>query len=358
MKINMCSETILYNIIGDGVHTSYMDCIELLKDCKDLEVVINNEGLGDIMHSHTYGPYYFWRGLKYRGKKILTVHVIPDSIKGTLPAWKLLMPFAKWYLKQVYSYADVCIAISPEVENTIKSMGVKTKIISLCNPILSSKWKRTPELRKKGRNILGLKENEFCVIGVGVLENRKGCMDFIEIGKQVPTIQFRWVGGRPWGLMTDGKRKLDRKIANASGNCKFAGMYSLSDMPSLYAAGDVFIFPSYQENSPLAPIEAAASGMPVIFRDIQEYKLLYTNQYLKAKNNKEFVDWILKLHSVKEEYEKAQAISIGLTLQFDKNEIRTQLLEIYKTLYANNIALAGNFSLQNNLSFQNNLDCT
>jgi 1,2-diacylglycerol-3-alpha-glucose alpha-1,2-galactosyltransferase len=335
MKINLCSETALYKMQGDGVHTSYMDCMEILKESKDFELVLNNDGVGDIMHSHTFGPYFFWRGLKYRGKKILTVHTIPDSIRDTLLAWKLLMPLAKWYLKRVYSFANICIAISPEVENTIKSMGIKTRIVRLNNPILPDKWKRTPALREKGRKLLGLKDNDFCVLGVGVLENRKGCIDFIKIGEQIPDVQFRWVGGRPWGVMTDSRREINKEIAGAPDNIKFAGMFTLVDMPSLYAAGDMFIFPSYQENCPLAPMEAAASGMPVIFRDIPEYKLLYKNPYLIANNNQAFVDWIQKLKSDKEEYKRGLTISEKLILQFDKNEISKQLIALYKSFNNN-----------------------
>ena len=120
MKINVCSETIILGMKGEGVNTATLNFIDLLKENDDVEVLINNEGVGDIMHSHTYGPYYFWRGLRYKGKRVLTVHVIPDSIRGSIPFSKVFMPFVKWYFKHVYSYADVCIAISPMVEETIK----------------------------------------------------------------------------------------------------------------------------------------------------------------------------------------------------------------------------------------------
>ena len=83
MKINVCSETEILNMHGEGIDTSFLNCVELLNENKDVEVVINSEGLGDIMHCHTYGPYFFWRGLKYKGKKVYTAHVIPDSAKGT-----------------------------------------------------------------------------------------------------------------------------------------------------------------------------------------------------------------------------------------------------------------------------------
>ena len=72
MKINVCSETELLHMHGEGVSTSFLNCVDLLNEKKDVEVVINSQGLGDIMHCHTYGPYYFIRGLKYKGKKVFS----------------------------------------------------------------------------------------------------------------------------------------------------------------------------------------------------------------------------------------------------------------------------------------------
>src|ERR1035437_3898394 len=100
LKIHLVSET-TFAVKGNGVHTAFMDLIKLMKEKNDIQVVINGEGYGDVFHSHTYGPYYFWKGRRYKGKRIFTVHVIPDSIKGSLPGWRALMPFAKWYFKLV-----------------------------------------------------------------------------------------------------------------------------------------------------------------------------------------------------------------------------------------------------------------
>jgi 1,2-diacylglycerol-3-alpha-glucose alpha-1,2-galactosyltransferase len=332
LKINVCSETALLRMKGEGVNTAFIDCVELLKEGKDVDVVVNQEERGDLMHSHTYGPYYFLRGLAYRNKKILTVHVIPDSIKGSLPWAKTLMPFVKWYFKQVYSYADVCIAISPMVEKVIRDLGVQSKIVRLSNPLQLEKWKRTKELRAKGRAILGLKENEFCVIGVGQLQQRKGPQDFIEIGKQIPNAQFRWIGGRPFGLMTEGIKKLNKQIDEAPANIQFAGLFSLEDMPCLYAAADMMLFLSYQENSPLAPIEAAASGIPVIYRNLEEYRLLYHNEYLKASTNAQFTDWVNQLMNDENTYSHGVKVSQQLITQFEKENIRRQLMRLYRNV--------------------------
>jgi 1,2-diacylglycerol-3-alpha-glucose alpha-1,2-galactosyltransferase len=109
----------------------------------------------------------------------------------------------------------------------------------------------------------------------------------------------------------------------------------LDKMPFIYAAADILLFPSYQENCPLAPLEAAASGMPVVFRDLKEYTLLYNNAYLKANTTKEFIDLTRRLIQDKLFYVEGIKISIQLITQFDKNKIRTQLINLYQELYKN-----------------------
>jgi len=334
MKVHLVSETI-FTAKGNGVHTAFMDLVALLKEKNDIRVVVNGEGFGDVFHSHTYGPYYFWKGRRYKGKRIYTVHVIPDSIKGSLPKWKIFMPFVKWYFKKVYAYADVCIAISPMVEHAIKDLGVKTRIVKIYNPVILDEWKRTAEMRKTGREMLGISDNEFVVLGVGQLEGRKGVEDFLDIAESFPDSRFVWAGGRPFGMMTEGIARINTRVEKAEGQIKFTGMIELDKMPFIYAAADMLIFPSYQENCPLAPLEAAASGIPVIFRDLKEYTLLYDNTYLKANTTREFIDLTRRLIQDKSFYEEGIKISKQLITQFDKNKIRAQLINLYQELYEN-----------------------
>ena len=334
IKIHVVSES-TYTGQGNGVHTAFMDLIDLLKEKNDIQVVINGEGYGDVLHCHTYGPYYFWKGRHYKGKKVYTVHVIPDSIKGSLPQWKVLMPFVKWYFKKIYSYSDVCIAISPMVEQAILNLGVKTRIVKIYNPVILDEWKRTSERRKVGREMLGLSADDFVVLGVGQLEGRKGIEDFLDIAESIPEAKFVWAGGRPFGVFTEGIVRINNRVAKTEGQVKFTGMLELDKMPFIYAAADLLLFPSYQENCPLAPLEAAASGMPVVFRDLKEYTLLYENPYLKANTIKEFIDLTHRLIHDKSFYDEGIKISEKLITQFDKNKIRSQLINLYQELYKN-----------------------
>lgn len=342
MKIHIVSETKNF-IQGNGVHTAFVDHTELMKSADDVEVVVNHEGYGDVFHSHTYGLYYFLRGLGYKGRRVHTVHVIPDSIKGSLPRWKMFMPFVKWYFRQVYSFADVCIAISPRVEEAIRETGAKTEIVRIYNPIQTEKWGATPVRRRKGRELLGVGEDDFVVLGVGQLQARKGVEDFIAVAREIPEARFVWVGGRPFKAMTEGVARIDCQIESAPDNVRFAGMLELDQMPVVYAAADMLLFPSYQENCPLAPMEAAASGLPVVFRDLPEYRSLYEHTYIKGKNNEDFVRITRRMMSDRYYYANGAILSEILLKQFDKRIIRQKLIDLYRHL-AEKI---GNYSFSN-----------
>lgn len=95
------------------------------------------------------------------------------------------------------------------------------------------------------------------------------------------------------------------------------------------------LFPSYQENCPLAPIEAAACGMPVIYRDIEEYKSLYMSPYIKAGSLEEFISLTQRMTREKEFYNEGLKISQQLLIQFDKDIIREKLIHVYKSLLNN-----------------------
>ncbi len=332
LRVHVISET-PFLMKGQGVHTAFVDHVDLLKSKDDIHVFVNGEGMGDVFHSHTYGPYYFWKGFRYKKRRIYTVHVIPDSIKGSLPAWKFFMPFVRWYLRRVYNYADVCIAISPMVEEAIKSLKAKTKVVKIFNPLHTDKFAPRPELRSAARKLLDIPKNAFVVLGVGQIEPRKGVETFLEAALACPELNFVWVGGRPFGIMTEGIHKLNQLIAQSSGNVKFPGLFELDKMPLIYNAADLFLFPSHQENCPLAPLEAAAAELPVIFRDIQEYTKLYENPYMKAGNTQEFISLIKKLSADKNYYDESKLISKQLLTQFDKSRIREKLLSLYNDVY-------------------------
>lgn len=334
MKVHLVCET-SFGMKGNGVHTAYIDSLEMLREDRELDIVVNNEGEGDVFHSHSYGPYYFWKGRKYKGRRVYTVHVIPDTGRGSYQLWRLTMPLGKWYLKKVYEYADVCIAISPMVARAVRESGAKTRIVNLVNPLPLERWKYTEEKRRKGREMLGLDANDFVVLGVGQLIERKGIKDFLDVAEAIPSLKFVWAGGRPWGLLSHGFIRIGIRMSRAPGNVSFTGMLGLDKMPFVYAAADMMLFPSYQENCPMAPIEAAACGLPVVFRDLEEYKLLFRNPYLKAGSTSEFIELTGRLYHDKSFFREGKRLSEELVKQFDKDTIKKKMKGLYHSLAVN-----------------------
>ena len=183
--------------------------------------------------------------------------------------------------------------------------------------------------------MLKLSENEFVVLGVGQLTARKGIEDFLDIAEAIPEVKFVWAGGRPFKGFTEGIKRINKRLDNAGKNVINIGQINLEDMPKIYAAADLMLFPSYQENCPLAPIEAAACGMPVIYRDIEEYRSLYENPYISAGSIEEFITLTKRMIIDRQFYNEGLKISEQLLRQFDKDIIRKKLIDIYQSLLNN-----------------------
>lgn len=339
MKIHIISETEF--ISGShGIHSAFLDHINLLEDIDDIDVTVNGEGNGDLLHSHTYGPYFLWKGWQYKGRRILTVHVVPETIAGAFPMQKYLLPFLRWYFKQIYAFADVCIAISPQTEKIVKQLSDNTRIVRINTPIKLGKWEYSLEKRHIGRRLLGLKPDEFVVLGVGKMQQEKGIDDFLTVAESIPQVRFVWVGSRNFGRLTDSVKQLDYRISHAPNNVKFAGVISPWQMPYVYAACDMLLYTPLNGSNAIVPLEAAACGIPVIFRDLDEYQGLFQSKYLKVADNKGFIEVVKNLQTDPEFYEIAANISKKLILQFDGVRIRQQLIKLYQELLDNTISSA------------------
>lgn len=283
IRVNIISESGGFK--AQGVHTAFVDMVEALKKRPEVECMVNVPDQGDILHAHTFGPAYWTRRHRYKGRRVMTAHVIPASFIGSLIGWKLWMPIAEWYLRVAYNSAEVVLAVAPHVKVDLERIGVKTRIEVLTNPVNVDRFYVDPELREAGRAKLGLSPDQKVALSVGQVQPRKGVAEFIEAAKLCPDVTFLWFGGRPFGGLTDSVKALDAQIAAAPANVKFPGTVDLEDMPAIYSASDLLFFPSWQENCALAINEAMACGVPMLLKDNPEYPPLYgADNYLKAKD--------------------------------------------------------------------------
>jgi len=101
------------------------------------------------------------------------------------------------------------------------------------------------------------------VLSVGTPEPRKNLLGTIKIfervAREVPDAALLLVGGDGWG-----SDPIAERIAQSPARIIQTGRVDFDDLTRLYASADCFLFPSLLEGFGLPPLEAMASGTPVV----------------------------------------------------------------------------------------------
>jgi 1,2-diacylglycerol-3-alpha-glucose alpha-1,2-galactosyltransferase len=327
--INLISDT-EYSAKDHGVHTAYLNYAAMLEE-NNQKVVKNSFKKADVTSIHTAGPIGLFKLLTSK-PTVVTAHIIPDSFVGSLIGVKYWYGLLKWYLTFFYSRANLVLAVSPKVENELIKMGVKSKIKLFPNPINTKIFKRDFEAQSREREKLGISKDDFVVLGAGQIQTRKGIADFIETARKLPNIKFVWIGGQPFKTITEVDKKLSEEIKKKPDNVLLPGVFGYNEMPAIYNTADVFMLPSFQENAPMAVIEAASCGLPVVLRDLPEYKMLYKNGfYIGAKDN-DFTGVIKRLYEDKKYYNENVIEAKKLSLEFSFKTLGPLLIKNYQSL--------------------------
>lgn len=334
ITVNIVSESDI-SIQGHGVHTAYLEMASALEAHDDLVVVRGGFGrkvVCDIVHIHTVGSYACRKLLQKGPIKVVSAHLVPDSFVGSLVGAKTWRGVAGLYLRWFYNRADLLIAVSPSTAGELKSLGVKTPITTLDNSIDISRYKNnTTGSRLKIRRQLGIKDDTFVVIGAGQVQPRKRVDCFIRAAKACPDIHFIWVGGMPFGVLAADYNEMKLMIDSAPSNVHFTGVVPLDSMPAYYHAADVFWLPSIQETFGLVVVEGAASGLPVMLRDIDDYEETFANYVVKADDSND-IDILKKLRDDTSFREKYTKLSSKLAEKFDSKRATDKLVGIYRDL--------------------------
>lgn len=292
MRINLISESVFFPK-GHGVHTAFLNVASLLKS-RHNKVLINSFAPADVVHIHTVGLLGLFKLLTSK-TTVVSAHIIPDSLKGSLVGEKYWGKLASQYLTFFYNKADHMIAVAPKVEEQLRAINVTTPVDIIPNAIDTTRFTLNKEHKTKTRKEFGIDEHAFVAIASGQVQTRKGVSDFIEAARSTPEITFVWAGGTPFQMANEQDETLKKELESLPSNMHFIGTVSYEKMPNVYNMADVFFFPSYQENAPMSVIEAGASSLPLLLRDLPEYKKLYKDNYIAASNQKEFLIYLDKL---------------------------------------------------------------
>jgi 1,2-diacylglycerol-3-alpha-glucose alpha-1,2-galactosyltransferase len=144
-------------------------------------------------------------------------------------------------------------------------------------------------------------------------------------------MQFVWVGGMPFGKMAAEHAAMEQLMSLAPPNVTFTGIIPFEQMCEYYRAADVFFLPSAQETFGLVVVEAAAAGLPVVLRDIPDYKETFKADAVMATDDT-FAGELIKLRSDKKYYDKVRAASGRIAKRYDSHQGAKALVKLYKSL--------------------------
>lgn len=328
----MISET-TFTVRGHGVHTAFIEMTKGVSALPQLDVIVNKFRKADVTHIQTIGFYSALHLISPRGgKKVVSVHVIPDSLIGSIKGAEKVAWLSKAYLTWFYGKADMLLPVSEETQNSLQNdMKLTNPSQVLFNTVNSVEYITTSLDKEAARKTLGIKPNEFVVMGNGQVQPRKRFDAFVAVAKQLPDVKFIWVGGIPFKSLGADHKHMQELIDTAPKNVTVTGVIELEEVRTYLKASNAFMLPSDQENHPLAMLEAAASGLPIVVRDIPQYDSAFGNDILRG-TDATFAEIIQKLQSNKSYYEAAVKGSMLIAQRFDTPQAAQELLAIYTTL--------------------------
>lgn len=320
---------------GQGVASAYRELVNLLNNVNQntYHLTVNKNITADVTHYHTVDFLFYLStfAAKKRGMKVGYVHFLPETIEGSLKLLPGIKTLFNRYLISFYRRMDWLVVVNPSFIPKLKAYGIHKEKIKYIPNFVSKKMFHPVDQEKKiaKRKKYGISENAFVVIGAGQIQYRKGILDFIEVAKQLPNIQFIWAGGFSFGKITAGYNEFKKIYDNPPENVKFTGILDRSTMNDYYNLSDVLFLPSYNELFPMAILEAMNSGLPILIRNLELYTVILDGFCVKGDTIEAFVATIQRLENDRDYYEEAKENAAKGANHYSEE----RLWEIWKDFY-------------------------
>ena len=284
----------------------------------------------DLLHLNNMGPksvVYARRARKKDVPVIIHAHQTAADFEESFAFSNILAKPLRPYLEFAYGLGDHLICPSEHNRSVIEEYtDTPTTVIS--NGFDPEKLAGYEALREEYLDRYDL--DPPVVFTVGHVIPRKGLEAFVETARELPDLDFVWFGYlNPTGKTVDRvlrSRETQRLVESAPENVTFTGY--VEDIRGAYAAGDIFFFPTKNENEGMALLEAMAVGKPPVVSDIPTFEWLEDGRHC-LKATEDFATPIAELRDPERRREigdRAKEKSSAFTL----DRIGTELVALYK----------------------------
>lgn len=322
MKINIFVEDLLF-LKYIGCSTAAKTLYRELSRMPDIDISWNSKSSDfDVVHYHSFGPLSLLNRKYSRGVKILTAHSTPRINAGNLAFSGMI----NQYYPDVYRQFDHIINISVPCQRDINEILPEMSSTLIPNGIDREIFKHDAQKRKRFRERFNIDDDEKVVLTVAQQTPRKGMYDFMELSKRHPEIKWVWVGGFPYGIFSADYFKINRMKKKCGKNVIFPGF--IPDVTEAYSGADAFFMPSYAETFGLVILEALACSLPVVARDIPEFRELFENGVHLFKSLDEVSSVLKDDYTLRQNSEGARQ----LTEKFDIKRVARIHYDLYRRL--------------------------
>lgn len=248
----------------------------------------------DILHINTYlvNSNSIIAKARKEGKGVIYhAHSTEEDFRNSYIFSNQIAPTFKKYLVSLYSQADEIITPTPYSKKLIESYGINLPITAISNGIDLKRFSYDEAKVKAFRKYFSLKEDDKVILGVGLLFERKGLLDFFEVARSLPEYKFIWFGDTP---LVSVPNTIKTAIDSRPMNVIMPGYVKGAIIEGAYLDSACFFFPSYEETEGIVVLEALASRQQLIVRDIGAFDpwLKHGFNCYKANDNQEFISLI------------------------------------------------------------------
>jgi 1,2-diacylglycerol-3-alpha-glucose alpha-1,2-galactosyltransferase len=323
LTVNVLTDPGPFKLGADGVLDAFQECLGRLGEHPDLELRVDDSRPADLLHHLGFGPAFFYRGTRAGGRRLCTVQ-LPAESSGLS---ELARPIVRGFLRAVCDRADAVIATTPDSARQLRALGTAAAIRTMPGTV-SARFTPSAELRQLGRSRLGLGDDRPVVLGMGGLRREDGIADFAATARSLPEALFLWVD-QDAGRGPSDAVGVDAFVADGPSNLRFAGALPETDLPAVFNAADLLLHTALHADRPRTPLSAAACGLPLVLRELPEYRSLLRGECLSAFESVGYVAAVRRLLASATERARWAALSRRLAEPYRLAPVTDAVASLY-----------------------------
>ena len=284
----------------------------------------------DVAHCNVIGPGSV-AVARHAGREgiplVLHSHVTAEDFGGSFRFSAEVAPALRRYLRWFYSQADLVLCPSEYTRRNLESYPIEAPIRPITNGVDAERLAGFEGLREEYRHRYDLAG--MVVFAVGNVFERKGLSTFCELALATD-YDFAWFGHYDTGPQAS--PTVTRWVEDPPPNVTFTGW--VDDVRDAYGAGDVYLFPTKDENQGIAVLEAMACGKAVVLSDIPVFREYFTDgeDCILCSSFAEYRDALDRLAADPGLRERLGENARGTAAEHSLDRVREGLLDAYRTV--------------------------